>query len=1026
MRPFFYTAILLLLGLAPALAQEESVFTFAHFSPAAGLASNQVNTVVQDEEGYLWIGTTDGLQRYDGVRFRTFTHIPGDSFSLPSNPVLQLLMDKNKRLWLLLADGNVGIFDRKQFKFSPVKTGNQKKDILRSALKNISTDSDGNIYYLLAGIQLLQWNSQFNVFVNSSTIFNYPRHWQVTDFQQQPGTKKYWIGVKGVGIAVYNQATGNLSYAGHNTEGEAVVDAFDKEVFPSGLLFDKKGRAWFYCWNNVYPLIYNYNTSTGKYDKYELLSQLKSYHEIRGVFEQSDGTIWVHGAKVFAHFVEQAQKFRLVKNGYFKEHSISFESVVRLAEDREKNIWVSTDNNGLYRFNPSIEYFTSITHVNRINGKPGAGSPMSFMHTRWGTLLVGTWEDGLYHYDSNLKPVPTGIKGIEEKVGPFLWSMYASADSNTIWGAAQPGIYEINQRRREAIFYNPYCIRHRTIRQVAEDKLGNLWLGTHGSSGGVYTWNIQGMRNGKDTCPKKIEEIPHTTINKIIVDRNGLVWIGTSFNGAYAINPATKKVVLHFNKDSTGKSVYPLPEEGVSSFLDYSDSIVLISTLTRLIQYNRFTKTVRLVGKPGMMSGFIADLQKDKDGFVWISTSSSLYRLYLPNSVFIKFCREDGIGNDNFILASSAALPDGRLIFGASNQFIIFNPVGILKSMYKPQVHITGIDVMNRELPVDSVLQQKVLQLAHDDNTLNIYFSAITYTTPALIRYKLDGLDKDWKTPGDDKRAAYSYLPPGKYTLLFQLIDENGIRQTSEVKLHIHIVPPFWRTWWFYALLLLAIGTLLFWIDRERVKRREAVQQMRSNIAGNLHQEVSTALGNINVLSEMARLKADKEPQKSKEFIEQIHHRSGTMIDTMDDMLWAIAPENDSMEKTVERMEEYISQLQHEYGASIEMLIDEKVKGLQLDMQFRHEAYLLFKECVRGLVKACATCCSIHVAFEKMNLVFSVRFDNQCCDMQQLNNLLHSQAMEKRVTTIRARLHTDLHKSRSGLTIKVPLSGQAF
>ncbi len=1014
-----HIAILLVLLHVAAVAQENLLFTFKHYSPASGLASNQVNAVLQDEQGYLWIATTDGLQRYDGVRFKTFTHVPGDSFSLPSNPVLQLLHDKYQRLWLLMADGTVGIFDKKRFRFTEAKVSGQKIEVIRSAIKKIITDSEGNIFYLLYNEQLLKWDSRLNVFFNSNSLFKCLPGWKITDFIQQPGTSKYWIGVRGLGIAVFNQHTGNLSYREHNIENEPVADAFEKDVYPNNLMFDSKGRAWFFCWTNVFPHLYCYDTKKGRYESYELLTQLRSYHEVHGFFEQSDGTIWTRGAKVLAAFSEKDNKFKLVQNGYTSEHSISFEGVVHLTEDREKNIWISTDNNGLYRFNPSMEFFTNITHVNRMYGKPGTGSPMSFMPTRWGTLLVGTWEDGVYHYDSNLNLIPTGIKGIDEKAGPFVWSMYASPDSNTIWWSAQPGIYEINQQKKEAVYYFPSCIGNRTIRQVAEDKIGNLWLGTQ--SQGLFVWDIEGMRSKKDTCPQKISAVPATLINKIIVDRKGLVWVATPLYGAYVINPATKRIIMRFAKDSTGREVYNIPEEGVSSLLDYNDSIVLLTTRTRIIQYNRLRHTINTTGKQGVVSGFIADVQRDKNGYVWVSTSSSLYRVYLPKRVFTKFCREDGIGNDNFVHAASGVFPDGRLVFGSGNQFTVFNPTAVKKSTYRPEVHITGIAVMNRELPVDSVLQLKELELSSEDNAITIDFSTITYTTPSLIRYKMEGMDKDWKFADADKRTAYSYLPPGHYILNFQLIDETGNIQPSAVQLRIRIIPPFWRTWWFYALLLLCAGSLFFWIDKERVKRREALQQMRSNIAGNLHQEVNTALGNINVLSEMAKLKADTEPQKSKEFIEQIHQRSGSMIDAMDDMLWALAPENDSMEKTIERMQEYSSQLSQEYGANVEMLVDEKVKGLQLDMQFRHEAYLLFKESLQGLLKACAAHCRIHIALEKNFLVFVLQLKHECCDMQQLNNLLHSQVMQRRMEAIRARMQSDLHKSNSTLTIKVPL-----
>ena len=145
------------------------------------------------------------------------------------------------------------------------------------------------------------------------------------------------------------------------------------------------------------------------------------------------------------------------------------------------------------------------------------------------------------------------------------------------------------------------------------------------------------------------------------------------------------------------------------------------------------------------------------------------------------------------------------------------------------------------------------------------------------------------------------------------------------------------------------------------------------------------------------------------------------MIDAMDDMLWAISPENDGMQKTVERMQEYIDALNSQQNSNIEMLVDEKVKRLRSDMQFRHEAYLLFKESIDGLAKAGAADCRIYAGLDKNTLLFTIQCKNNNCDMQQLNNLLHSQVMQKRLDTIKATLQTDIHKSNSILTLKVPV-----
>jgi signal transduction histidine kinase len=352
---------------------------------------------------------------------------------------------------------------------------------------------------------------------------------------------------------------------------------------------------------------------------------------------------------------------------------------------------------------------------------------------------------------------------------------------------------------------------------------------------------------------------------------------------------------------------------------------------------------------------------------------------------------------------------------------IVFNPEAVRLTNAFPEVKITDFKLMNNSLAVDSLLRLEEIELGYKENSLVIQFSTLNFNSGSLIKYKLDPLDKEWKFADKNNEAIYSYLPPGSYTFSLQTIDEEGNETTSPLQLKLKVSPPFWKTGWFVGLLLLLVAVILFWLDRERMQRKEAIQKMRVDIAGNLHHEVTTALSNINILSEMAKLKAGSEPEKSKEFIEQIHDKSHNMMIAMDDMLWSIDPENDSMNKTVERMQEYIDALNSRHAANIDMVVDERVNKLKLNMQFRHEAFILFKESISVLVRACATNCRIHVGLEKGHLLYTLQFNNDLCEMQELNNLLQSRDLGKRMNAIKATLSVNVHKSNSVLLLKVPV-----
>ena len=178
------------------LSYAQEYYNFIHYPAASGIISYQVNTTVQDDEGYLWLGTTNGLQRFDGVRFKTFQHDEKNPFSLPSNPVWQLLVDKNKNLWMMLSDGRVGIFNTRNFTFKEVAVRFKGAVSPNTSLKKLITDENGNIFYLISGSEVITYNKEANAFDYTYNFFKQKDEWKIIDFAQQPGTHKYWLTIE--------------------------------------------------------------------------------------------------------------------------------------------------------------------------------------------------------------------------------------------------------------------------------------------------------------------------------------------------------------------------------------------------------------------------------------------------------------------------------------------------------------------------------------------------------------------------------------------------------------------------------------------------------------------------------------------------------------------------------------------------------------------------------------------------------------------------------------------------------------
>ncbi|MET0391837.1 MAG: triple tyrosine motif-containing protein, partial [Chitinophagaceae bacterium] len=383
-------------------------------------------------------------------------------------------------------------------------------------------------------------------------------------------------------------------------------------------------------------------------------------------------------------------------------------------------------------------------------------------------------------------------------------------------------------------------------------------------------------------------------------------------------------------------------------------------------------------------------------------------------SVISTFSEEDGLPASGFNTASANLLPDGRIAIGRSHDLIVFDPEKIQPEQIPlPPVVITGFSAMNQWLPVDSLQKLPELRLKYNQNSVIIEFSTLSYLNQFAISYMMEGLDKTWTYSSGSRRAVYNYLPPGQYT--FKVKSENG-QESKVTTLVISIRTPFWKSWWFYSIIALLIAVLLYRDDRVRMRRKAALQKMRSDIAGNLHEEINTALNNINVLSEIARIKADKEPEQSKSYINEIRLKSHNMIIAMSDMLWSINPANDSMAKTINRIREFADALRNRHDIVINLQTDEKVARLKADMNIRHEVMIVYKLALRLLVeemKAQET--NIQLVYIRSQLQLNIFARHTQLPDSNNQAIRMIEEMKKRAASIAATL--DLHSDEKGTAI---------
>ena len=1008
---------LLLLAITAA-GQGARQYTFTHYGVSSGLASNEATASLQDEYGFIWVATNNGLQRFDGQRYLSFRHEKDNPFSIPHNFVTQLLLDKKKNLWILTGDGKVGTFDTKRFIYHEATVKVKDTAVLTND-RELIQDEQGNLFMLFHNTEFITWNEERKEFAAIHNFINLPAGWQFVDLLQQPGTKKYWIGRR-EGIAVYNLETKQLSYSGHNVEKEPLIEKWGTVPVPNNFLFDKRGRLWFDTWlGSAAIFCYDLKNNEPVLDQYYLNSIIDGYYETRGFMEQEDSTIWVKGLNVFARYLDKENKFLSVYNGYQNEQSIDYVRVNSLYEDRDHNIWVTTNNNGLYFFNPSEQFFSNIRQINRNTNLPGKGWMMSFILTKNKTLLAGSWGDGLYRYDSNYRTLPLNIKGIDEKSSPYIWSMTLSPDSNIVWMSAQPGIWAYNQTTNTATPYDPALLKGRTLRQIAADKYGNLWIGTQ--SLGIFKWTAEKGRKKFDDGLKPFPSIPPGQIPKIFVAKNGYVWVTTSNTGIYAIDPATDKIVYHLGTDEPPER--KIGRNQVNSVIQYDDSTIVFITNTIYFFNTKKEKIVKVISLPESTTGNIAAMESDLKGYIWISMTNGIYRVNPRNEIFIHFDRLDGIANDHFVAAASFRTPMGRIIFGADNQMVIFDPLKVTINDPAPDIVITGLRLMNEPLMVDSLLKKDRIELNPESNSIVIEFSGLAYARAYITKYKLEGLDKDWIIADNSNQAVYSYLPPGNYTFLVKSEDAEGNPSKNITKLVIKVKPPFWKTWWFLGLVAFAAVGLFYWLDKQRTQKIIATESIRTRIATSLTEDMSNSLSSINISSELAKNKIDTDKERTKEYIAQISDASNRMVQSMYDMVWSINPGNDNLPDTIARMREFAVEIENSHDVTLIFDIEKEVLKLQLDMEYRYELLSIFKEAVTNAVRhANARHIQISLRFKNPKLIMMVEDDGKGFEDLQCGLLGRGITdMRRRASAIDASLHIESNEN-TGSIVKLEMN----
>lgn len=966
----------------------------------------------------MWFATANGLQRYDGRKIIAFRAGPADTAFLPAEGIAEILIDKSNRYWVRFGK-EVGLFDRATFAYRKVPIEVSKQDLERSDLR-LYEDGQGNVFLTYTRAGILVYDAKANAFVKKPSIIDAPTDLFIVGVQQDPAEGNYWIGTD-KGMWLFHRKNKQLYSSANNPINNQVLanPVINQPV--TAFMIDSFSRLWIGNWQVKAnsELFGVYDMKTRRLTPFKITGGKETYHELHEFSQQRSGKIWARGLAVLAQFNPATQQLSQLSREKTDELGIRFDRVNCFYEDRENNIWLGTDQ-GIYVFNPDAQRFNSISMLQQPVKAPEERNFTSFLHLNNGDILSASWGQGVYTYDNNFK-----LKGQKLPASPpntdynydMVWSMVQQGGVGNVWMGCQAGRIMIYDPVTKAInFVRHPAFQERTIRCIQEDKQGTIWMGTQ--HGLLVKWTPAKARNNFDAGFELVRKFS-SSIYTLKIDETGLLWIGTERQGLFVTDTSGTDLQRFTSNGAQGKSLY---KDMVTDVIFYNDSTVAISAGT-LNLLNRRTGNIRhiLASDNSIPSTTVNTVQKDKEDNLWIGLMDGLCRYNVKKNIFTLFSQKDGIVRNDFHNGSSYVLRDGRMIFSNPHDFVYFHPQQILPSSTPPDVSITDFKLFNQYLPPDSIVQLDKVILAHNQNSITIEYSALSFLQRDKMIYytKMEGVDEEWQRVDRYATSNYTLLPPGDYIFKVRCENADGIPSKNITSLRIYIRPPFWQQEWFIMLGIFALAALIYLAHRVRVNQLMQMEKVRGRIARDLHDDMGSTLSTINILSEMAKMKVGKDTDKTSEYISKISDNSNRMMEAMDDIVWSINPMNDSMQRITARMREFATGVLEAKDIEVSFKVDEKVKDLRLDMESRRDFFLIFKEAVNNIAKY-SQCrrTYIDITVHGNKLVMQIRDDGKGFDVQQADSGNGLSNMKKRAESIKGTLSIE---SIPGMGTKVRL-----
>ncbi|WP_257670202.1 hybrid sensor histidine kinase/response regulator transcription factor [Parapedobacter tibetensis] len=838
----------------PSLAQELS---FEHVGRQAGLSSSTLECIIQDSRGFMWFGTRDGLNRYDGYEMRIYRHEKSDSTSLSNSYILDIYEDRHGTLWVGTING-LNRFDAKLQQFKRYHQNEQHGATLNNRrITSIAEDAAGRLWIGTWGGGLNLYHSEVDSFVRFAPRRDSPEM-LLDDYVSclhldEDGSM--WVGTQG----------GLFRMAGERPEITALgIHDGDTPLNVSAICGDKFGRLWIGTVNDGI-LVVDDLTENGKWLKNDPTdpTTIRS-NQIRSIVLDRLGQMWIGTVNGGLNRFDQ-------KNGEFYgyEHepgnnrSLSQRTVSALCEDRQGNLWIGTHRGGVNLYSPSMNKFQLFRSRNSPNSL-SYNDVRTFLEDEYGKIWIGTDGGGISVYDPNTDQFkqyrhdPHNFQSLSSDAVLHIFKDSQQRLWITTWGG---GLNLFNPKNDAFIRFkhdpnDPGSISSNYVQQVIEDKGGNLWVGTY--YGGLLRFNpstktFRRFTQGRDEQHK----IYGVNVSTLMEDHLGRLWISTDDGGLNCYDSRTGYIRHYFTEEEHVPDIRVLYVDSQNRLWLGQRGLYLFHEEEQA--FEPFTLA------EGLKDEFIRSMIEDPSNVLWISTLNGVIRMDPANGTTRAYNVYDGLQDYEFEPNSVLKTSAGKLYFGGINGFNIIDPQRLPHNETPCPVYITGFQLFNTTAqpgeptsPLKWDIEfTKQLELSHKQSSFSLTFAALNYHASRNNRYtyRLEGFDNDWMEVTHDRKASYTNLSPGKYRFRVKAANNDGVWNESGTTLDIVIHPPVWGTWWFkigFATALAISCFQLYLTKRKRelrkieAKKKVEIYETQLQFFTNISHEFRTPLSLIS------------------------------------------------------------------------------------------------------------------------------------------------------------------------------------